>query len=747
MPLPVPQIDRRSFQEILDETLARVPVHTPEWTHLGDSDPGVTLLQLFAFMVESLLYRANRVPERNRLKFLRLLGVPLQPATSARGLVAFSNPRGPGEPIVLEPDLEVLAGKVPFRTDNGLQVLPVEARLYYKRRLVPERAAEVADLYRRLYASFDRSAAKLDLYETQVFEPAERGVVLPLLDLAADTLDGLWLALLARPDDTVDDAREALGGSVLTVGLVPDTGEEGECILRPRGNPAAAGRPRLTFEIPDPGRPGPVSTPFYRPLPVRADGDLLSGPGVVEISLPPAEELVTWQDLDPLEAGTGAYPPALEETEDEARLVTWLRIRAPRPEGLGGAPPRVALAWLGINAARVSQRSRVDAELLPRGTGEPDQSATLVQTPVLPETLRLTVNGEPWRRIDDLAAAPPEVPARGSVAPSAVGSPASAGGSSEATDPRVFALDAESGVVTFGTGHRGARPPRGSILVASYAWGGGRQGLVGIGAIDRGPELPDGIKVTNPVPSWGADDGEATADAERRVSAFLRHRDRAVAASDVKEITERTPGVELGRVEVEPLLLPSMPDQPAEGVVTVLVIPRHDPEQPAAPRPSTLFLETVCAYLEPRRVLTTELHVRGPEYVGLWVSVGIEPVPGRDEGPVRERVRRAVERFLSPLEGGFEGRGWPLRRAVEALELQAAAARVDGVASVTRLLLGNAAGDAVDRLPLQGLELPRLLGLAVQSGDPLPLADLRGASPEAPLDPPRLPVPVVPEEC
>src|SRR5258705_13309429 len=91
MPITVPVIDDRRYQELLDEALARIPVHTPEWTNFNPSDPGVTLIEVFAFLTESLLYRANQIPERNERKFLQLLGVPLLPAAPARGMVVVAN--------------------------------------------------------------------------------------------------------------------------------------------------------------------------------------------------------------------------------------------------------------------------------------------------------------------------------------------------------------------------------------------------------------------------------------------------------------------------------------------------------------------------------------------------------------------------------------------------------------------------------------------------------------------------------
>src|ERR687892_1138137 len=153
MAVSAPLLDARTYQELRDEALARIPIHNPEWTNFNRSDPGVTLIELFAFLTESLLYRANQIPERNRRKFLQLLGVPLRPASSARGLVALANEKGPLETITLTDGLEVLAGRVPFRTEAGLDVLPVEARVYYKRALA-DPSEELQDYYRHLYASY-----------------------------------------------------------------------------------------------------------------------------------------------------------------------------------------------------------------------------------------------------------------------------------------------------------------------------------------------------------------------------------------------------------------------------------------------------------------------------------------------------------------------------------------------------------------------------------------------------------------
>src|SRR4051812_27691450 len=136
MSIAVPNLDDRDFEQLLDEAKRRIPVHTPEWTNFEvESDPGVTLVQLFAFLTESLIFRANRVPDRDRRKFLGLLGVPLQPPAPADGVVTVVNERGPVQPLPLEPGVVVSAGSVDFLTVDGVNVLPVEAQVYYKRRV------------------------------------------------------------------------------------------------------------------------------------------------------------------------------------------------------------------------------------------------------------------------------------------------------------------------------------------------------------------------------------------------------------------------------------------------------------------------------------------------------------------------------------------------------------------------------------------------------------------------------------
>jgi hypothetical protein len=731
----------------------------------------VTLVQVFSFLTESLLYRANQIPERNRRAFLHLLGVPIRPASSARGMITVTNEKGRLRTETLARDLEVRAGQVPFRTRTGLDVLPIETGIYYKRPLRdPE--PRLRDYYRQLHASFlDGPVADVTLYETAPLPPPMNGTPPAGIDLAADTVDGsLWIALMLRRGDLpreaselpamMAEARAAIAGMTLSLGIVPDIAAEGVSV-QPVG-PAVAGEPLLQYAIPNGGTLGPGRTPTYAALPSRQTTNVLAEPGVVEIDLPTADRLRLWDDMEPLEAGTGDFPPLLDEMTVGPRVITWLRVRLPDAGERSGEAVRhrPRIRWACINAAMVDQRVRVTAERLGDGTGQPDQRFFLTRTPVIPGTVWVTTSRTApphrrrWTETDDLLAAAPEGPDDDTLAP----------GDAEArANPaaHVFTLDAESGEIRFGDGLHGRRPPWGAAVVADYDAGMGRDGNVGIGAISTGAALPAAMKIANPIPTWGGDAGETVADGEKQISRYLQHRDRLVTEEDFATVTWRTPGVDLGRVDILPAFNPALsPNEPgdAPGAVTILALPRFDRYHPDAPEPDQHFLDSICAYDAPRRLVTTELHVRGPRYVPVWVSVGFEVVPGVSFGEVREAVKRAIRAFLAPIpDPGVAGQaGWPLRKAVAALELWAVANRVPGVAMVNEVLLAPGAGAPAASVAMRGLELPRLAGVEARAGDPLAIDSLRsqvapggpdGSGEDGDAPAVTLPVPVIPEEC
>ena len=353
--------------------------------------------------------------------------------------------------------------------------------------------------------------------------------------------------------------------------------------------------------------------------------------------MPDASGLTLWTDIDPLEAGAGMLPPALDDTNLAARLITWLRITAP---GGGDA----TLLWAGVNAATVSQQSLVAGEVLSNGTGSPDQTVQLANTPVVPGTVTLQVGGAMWKEVSDLYTAGPEVPVPDLRLPP--GAPTSPPSTSSA-----YTLDPTTGIVTFGDGMHGARPAQEATIRADYAYGAGAAGNVGPASISAGSALPPGVKVTNPIRTWGGADAQSVSEGETQIPRYLQYRDRAVSADDFDAIVRRTPGITIGRLDVIPAFNPELsPNAPgdAAGAVTLMLIPAVDADHPNAPQPDQPFLDAVCAYIDPRRLVTTEVFLRGPNYVPISLSVGFTAVAGYSIATVSDRGEGGAERVPRP---------------------------------------------------------------------------------------------------
>lgn len=130
MALPTPNLDDRRFQDIVDEAKRLIPTYCPEWTNHNLSDPGVALIELFAWMSEMILYRVNQVPDRFYTKFLELVGVELFPATPARTDLTFWLSAPVPEPVVVPARTQVGTGPVEvpvvFETDEDLRIVQPE---------------------------------------------------------------------------------------------------------------------------------------------------------------------------------------------------------------------------------------------------------------------------------------------------------------------------------------------------------------------------------------------------------------------------------------------------------------------------------------------------------------------------------------------------------------------------------------------------------------------------------------------
>ncbi|GLW89980.1 putative baseplate assembly protein [Actinokineospora globicatena] len=152
MALPAPNLDDRRFQQLVDEAKRYVRNRCPEWTDHNVSDPGVTLIETFAQMVDQLVYRLNRVPERNYLAFLDLLGVRLFPPTAAKADVTFWLSAPQAEVVLLPAGTEVATARaetaeaVVFATIEPLPIVPTELTALVTKSAAGEHTDRTKDL-------------------------------------------------------------------------------------------------------------------------------------------------------------------------------------------------------------------------------------------------------------------------------------------------------------------------------------------------------------------------------------------------------------------------------------------------------------------------------------------------------------------------------------------------------------------------------------------------------------------------
>ncbi|MHC5054542.1 MAG: putative baseplate assembly protein [Planctomycetota bacterium] len=126
--IPVPNLDDRDWQSIRDAMVARIPELCPEWTDHNPSDPGITLIELFAVAFEELLFSLNRVLPKHLREYLNMIGVTLTPASVAKTSVIFTLSEPQSFDVVVKRGFEVSTGgtsgvaPVVFTTDEDLVI-------------------------------------------------------------------------------------------------------------------------------------------------------------------------------------------------------------------------------------------------------------------------------------------------------------------------------------------------------------------------------------------------------------------------------------------------------------------------------------------------------------------------------------------------------------------------------------------------------------------------------------------------
>jgi Baseplate J-like protein len=722
MPLPIPNLDDRRFDDLVAEAITRVEAHTPEWSNIAPGDPGSALIDMFAWLAETILYRQNLIPLRQRRAFMNLLSLPLRPAAPATGVVCVDATQLPLPRPLAAGQAQFTVGPVTFTSTTDLQPTPLQLVPMIKARHQEADAASQAKLIAML-----RTLYNVDQPMPFVAQPAFGPDGTAQLGC---TVDGqIWLALVTPKNfpSSAANVRTALAalaadGTALSIGLAPDADVPGyEAFDQATDLPTRTLNWAVVTQV--------AGTVQQIPLEVQRDtSNGARNTGVSLLRVPSNATLLTPPTAinggDPMFAGTAGMPPELPVDVTADRVVMWLTLSC-------ADAPALTLGYLAVNAVGIIAQTTENNEPLGTATGAGDATFTLSGTPVDAASLVIQVwqgnQAATWSQVDNFGRA----------------------GRNDA----VYVLDPTAGTVTFGDGIRGQRPPKNAIIVAqTYAFGGGSAGNLAAGSIKA--VQPAVGTVRHEWATSGGSDGESVADAERRIPAFLAHRDRAVTVDDFQALAFATPGVTLGRAQVVQGLMPGA--NPAAtragvpGVVSVFVFPDQPVAMGNGPVATLAQLQEVFAYLRQRILIGTQLFALSAEPVPVYAGISIELQNGADSVATVQAVQQALTAYLWALPpGGPDGGGWPLGRTVMPDELLTQAARVPGVRAVvppaTLYMQSGSSWAPVPSVPLQVWQVPALQGVSVAtdgSAPPLPADGAGGGDSSGPSL-----VPVVPKCC
>ena len=732
MPLPLPNLDTRRWSDLVSEGRALVPRYAPEWTDHNAHDPGITLMELFAWLAEMDIYRLNQVPPRHRLKFLELVGFVPRPPRGARTMLAFS-PKS-GGPLAIPAGAQFEApDHTAFRTLRNLAAA-----------VAPLRAVQVDDgsgaiqdhtgewlagiplacfgngitAGAALYLGFDAlpSGGTLSLgFRVQSCRngEAERCRILDEAKLQQSVCRS---ALLTNscPGATPPAPPPAIALVHHSARVVWEAFTGAWTALTPTFDDTRALTLDGIVELPIPagivaGKQGNVVKPLFYLRCRLSAGSFDRAPMLVDAAPNAvwAEQSVPFASTLTIAAGasvSGAAPlpgqPARFDADmDVFGVIHALQFLAPNA---AGHPDVTVLAYQAPTAAATG-RLTLSAGRAGYSDGTPDQKMYLPGAPVDRDSLALYTHAggvwQQWTRREDLDA-------------------------STRSDFH-FTLDAVSGAVTFGDGERGMVPAQGATVLGVYRTTLAEAGNVIAGQITNvagsawnAALLPAAVQtalagiVTNRAAASGGTGQEDLPAAAGRANEVLHAHERLVELADVyksptldqiapdrvraihaptravnlldiERLALDVPGTCIARAHAWASLDAAYPCLSASGVVTVMIVPDLDVPKPL---PSAGLIAAVQRYLDLRRIVCTRIVVAAPKYLTVTVTATVGLSRGAGAARVQQAVTAALNVFLDPRTGGPGGFGWPFGRDVyrsEILQVIQATPGVDHVASLS----------------------------------------------------------------
>lgn len=693
MGLDIPNLDDKNFDELVAEARSLIARYCPRWTDHNVHDPGITFIELFAWLAEMQIYQLNQVTDGHYEKFFKLAGFSPFAAQPARVDITFENKKEK----IIEKGTKIFTKlgkeKIMFETEEDLAIIRVNIKSIFTRdgsEIIDNtkaNGAEEDDIYFAVFGRkftegselqmvFDNPLPRKEfqiaffLYEKDLKIkriPSDKNVqIAPSVNLAWEYLsEKEWKSFYIKEDTTfsltrsgrisLDWPSDVQNNEVKKIRCYVKKGryEIAPMINWIRLNTVSAVQIETINENLGTGNDEPEQAVRLKKNPViRREQTKL----IIQVQ-DKNNKWENWKRVDDFDS-SGPDDPHYVFNQEE-KIITF-------GSGLKGRIPieskRIRATY---KAYSCTQMESIKIEELSRGCGIPGQIIRLKKTPVIrkkQENLIIQVKSkdgkwEDWKEVDNFESSGP-------------------------VDPH-YMFHKEERIITFGNGLNGRVPPESNGIRATYKATLGPKGNVPKKQefwIQKGG--CEGIRGENLKEATGGKASESQKEARERVKKDFRTLHRAITSKDYEKLVCATPGLRVARSKILPNYNPDYPCITFPGAVTAVVVP-YAREGTARPFPGNEFRRTILDYLNRLRLITTDVHVIGPEYVKISIKCKINIEKKSSQSEAKKRVHDALKKFINPLRGGPEEQGWPFGRSVYVSEIYQTIDKVPGVDYVT----------------------------------------------------------------
>lgn len=699
--LPKSNLDDRTFKDLVDECILRIPRYCPEWTNFNPGDPGITLIELFAWLTDQMMLRFNQVPRHNYVTFLEILGIRLQAAVPAQTELTFylSSPQPNNYEIGAGVEVATVRTEnqeaIVFSTDKTLTIGVPEIIHFLTAPTAEDRPQTIQDsisgiaTQRDLPQNVVRLRDRLTNIWTQNHENGWEGKAQSIFAEQPQPGNCFYL---------VFGGEQNLAGNVLAIKL------RGEAATSTGINPDYPPRKWEAW-----------NGEFWQPILLQEADD-----GTRGFSFPDTEQ---GTPNTVAEADVVLHlPQEFPVTYFSSYQGRWLRCVYTPPTGIQSgflhSPQLLGISARAIGGTvKASQCCLVQDEFLGTSDGNPGQKFQLQHTSILPREsgehiLVIPPGGLPeiWEEVNDFAESAPNdrhyilEPLTGEIQfgplirePTQMREQIQVRAKMQVAGASSLQVQEEIAAIHLMERQYGAIPPKGSqIRIARYRHGGGKKGNVQSHTL-RIPKtaIPYVERVTNHLGARNGADAESLEDAVLRVPKILRTRDRAVTPEDFETLALQAGGGAVARAYCPPM----SNNGTRRGIVDLLIVPQGNLEgvhRGEGTNPSQFTLNSaleqqILSYLDERRLLGVEVRLQEPEYVGVSVQaeVGLEPEYNNPQAQqtIIQNLQMSLYRFLNPLTGGHDGKGWEFGASVYTSDIVSLFQNTIGVRYLGAILL------------------------------------------------------------